>query len=106
MKETPSRFTRLAADDLDQIWASIATDSLEAADRIILEIDKQVRLLSKFPGLGHRRKDLAERRPLLFFPMGNYMIAYRMQRQGLLIVRILHAARNIATILREQRKPS
>lgn len=103
MKEIPFRFTRLASSDLDDIWESIARDSGDAADRVVAEIYNQINLLAKFPGAGHRRKDLAENRRLLFFPTGKYMIAYRAQREAVLIVRILHAARNIEALLREQR---
>lgn len=103
MRERSFRFTRLAFSDLDDIWESIARDSGEAADRVVAEIHDQIKLLAKFPGAGHRRKDLAENRRLLFFPTGKYMIAYRVQREAVLIVRILHAARNIAVLLRERR---
>lgn len=101
MRETPFRFTQIAAADLDDIWESIAHDSEEAADRVIADIYSRVSLLAKFPRAGHRRKDLAGARPLFFLPVGKYMIAYKAQRTGLLIVRILHAARDIATLLRE-----
>lgn len=101
MRETPFRFTQTAAADLDDIWESIARDNQEAADRVVADIYSRVGLLAKFPRTGHRRKDLAGSRPLFFLPVGKYMVAYKSQRTGLLIIRILHAARDIAAILRE-----
>lgn len=102
MKHRSYRFTQLADADVDQIWESIGGNNPDAADRVVLDIYQQVKLLAQFPGVGHRRTDLAENRSLLFFPAGKYMIAYRAERNGVLVIRILHSARNLAVILREQ----
>jgi plasmid stabilization system protein ParE len=102
MREFAYRLTRVANSDIDIIWESIARDSLDAADRIIGEIYSQVQLLAKFPDAGHSREDLAEGRPLLFFPAGKYMIAYHAHSRPLVVVRVLHAARNLSVVLRDQ----
>lgn len=101
MKRRSFRFTRLADSDVGQIWESIAEENPDVADRVVSDIYQQVRLLAQFPSVGHRRSDLAGKRSLLFFPVGKYMIAYRNGRNGILIIRILHSARNLAVILRK-----
>lgn len=106
MTDFSYRFTRLANADIDNIWESIARDNPDAADRLIHEIYEQVKLLAKFPDAGHPREDLAEGRSLLFFPVGNYMIAYKAHSRPMVVIRILHAARNLSAVLREQQTNS
>lgn len=101
MKASKYRFTRLANADIDEIWESIARDNPEAADRIIHEIYEQIGLLAEFPSSGHVRRDLAEERRLLFASVRKYMIAYRGDCEPIVIVRILHGARNLTEILAE-----
>lgn len=101
MRGPAYRFTPVANADLDEIWESIARENRDAADRLILEIYERVKLLAKFPDAGHSRKDLAGARPLLFFPVGKYMIAYKSDSDPLVVVRILHAARNLSAVLGE-----
>ena len=62
--------------DLDDIWEYIAQDSVEAADRLLAEIFEGFELLARNPGIGHRREDLTNY-PVLFWPIGNYLIIYR-----------------------------
>lgn len=95
------RLTQLASTDIVNIWNSIAQDNLVAADRLIGKIHARMNLLAKFPKAGHARKDLAEGRPLLFSPVGNYMIVYQAHTHPILVVRILHAARNLSVIFSE-----
>lgn len=106
MKDVSYRFTSLANADIDNIWESIARDNPEAADRLIDEIYEQVKLIARFPDSGHRREDLAEGRSLLFFPVGKYMIAYQAHSRPLVVIRILHSARNLNRVLREQQADS
>ena len=66
-----------AARDLHDIWEYIAEDSLDAADSFLGKLHDQILALAQTPGMGHKREDLAEERPLLFWPIGNYLILYR-----------------------------
>lgn len=98
-----SRFTLVpeAAQDLDDIWEYIAEDSLDAADRFLDELNQNIGRLADTPGMGHSREDLAQDRPLLFWPVGNYLILYRATKQPIEIVAIAHGKRDIpAFILR------
>lgn len=42
-----------ALDDLDEIWVFLASDSVEAADRVETAIREAIRKLAEFPELGH-----------------------------------------------------
>jgi plasmid stabilization system protein ParE len=88
--------------DLDEIWEFIATDSLDAADRVREEILTSIRGLVPFPQQGHRRPDLTSL-PLRFQTVREYLIAYAPAESPLLVVAILHGRRNprvMAAILR------
>ena len=91
-----------AAQDLIGIWEYIAVDEIEAADRLIAKLRDQMIALAKTPGLGHLREDLAEDRPLLFWPVGNYQIIYQFKTGPIEIVAVTHGMRDIPVFL-EQR---
>lgn len=97
------QFTASSNADIDAIWESIAQDNSEAADRTIAAIYQHVLLLADFPEIGHSRVDLASQRPILFSPVGNYMVIYRSDYKPVLIIGILHAARDIPSILRHRK---
>jgi toxin ParE1/3/4 len=61
--------------DIDEIWEFIATDSFNAADNTLEEINAAIRSLVRFPQLGHGRPDLTSR-PLRFHPVGEFLIVY------------------------------
>jgi len=62
-----------AAQDLDDIWGYIAEGSLDAADRFLEKLYKNMRMLAETPGMGHAREDLVGQRRLLFWPVGDYL---------------------------------
>jgi|SRR5579862_4667527 len=68
-------FHQDAFNDLDDIWEFIATDNMDAADRVIGDIFDAVRALVLFPYQGHRRPDLT-RDPIRFQRVRDYLIAY------------------------------
>ena len=52
--------------------------------------------------MGHRREDLAEDRPLLFLPVGNYLILYRATKKPIEIVAVAHGNRDIPSFIRRR----
>ncbi len=54
--------------------------------------------LAAAPGIGHRREELAGG-PHRFWLVYSYLIVYRVDSQPLQIVRVLHAARELKSIL-------
>src|SRR5579862_3612830 len=93
-----------AVKDLDEIWEYIATDNLDAADRIREEIYETIQSLLPFPRVGHSRPDLTTR-PLRFHAVREYVIAYAPDEKPLAVIAVLHGRRSprvIAAILRER----
>jgi plasmid stabilization system protein ParE len=94
----------LSADadfDLDEIWEYVAADSLDRADRWIEKLFDAFESLGQTPGLGHRRDDLTLL-PVLFWPVGEYLIIYRAERQPIEIVAVTQGARDIPAFLRRR----
>ena len=91
-----------AAQDIDSIWEYIARDSLEAADRVIAGFLQACEMLSLHPLAGHSREDLAEDRPFLFWPVGEYLIIYRHRPDQVQIVAVVHGRRDIPKFLRQR----
>jgi antitoxin ParD1/3/4 len=90
-----------ALSDLLEIWDFIARDSPEAADRVEEAIFRACNLLSDSPLVGRVRKDLTPL-PLRFWvvhPYSNYLVVYDPARKPLQIIRILHGARNLSSVL-------
>lgn len=90
--------TRTAVRDVDAIWdyVGIENDHPEAANELIDEFDASYRLLAINPGLGQSVEWLSARLRR-FAVRKNYIIFYEPIADGILVVRVLHAARNITT---------
>ncbi len=86
-------------DDLIDIWVHIARENPTAADRVYDRLEARVKHLQQFPKIGTTRPDIApDARALVEHPN---LILYRLDTQGVQIVRVLHSARNIDGVLFE-----
>jgi toxin ParE1/3/4 len=92
--------TPQADHDLDGIWGYIATESgsYDIADRLVDTIVDRFLLLATHPHIG-RARDEDLRPGLRSFPVGNYIILYRVHEGRVLILRILHGNRDIHDLL-------
>ena len=90
----------LASDDLDGIWNYFAEFDPGNADVFVADILDIFRLLARNPFAGRLRDDINEE--LRFFPKDNYCIFYYPTAVGVRIMRILHASRDIETILENE----
>jgi toxin ParE1/3/4 len=86
-----------AADDLIELWEYIADDSVTRADAFIDDVDAKFHLLAEQPMLGRTREKLAP--GLRSFPFGRYVIFYEVIPDGMAIVRVLHGARDLGTLV-------
>ena len=88
------RFTNSAEADLLELWLTIAEENLVAADESLDSIQSAVSLLATQPEMGRARPELAD--GLRSFPTRTpYIIFYMQDKDGLLVVRMLHHARDI-----------
>lgn len=85
--------------DLISIWEFIARDSIDAADRVAEKLANAFRSLAQFPRKGHRRTDLHATGELRFWPVGAYVIVYSCESKPIVIVRIIHGARDLDALL-------
>jgi toxin ParE1/3/4 len=81
-----------AADDLEEIWLTIARDNVDAAERVLDELESACVLLAARPHAGHIREDLADA-SVRFWPVRSYLVVYRPDRVPLEVVRFWHGAR-------------
>jgi toxin ParE1/3/4 len=85
--------------DLAEIWSYIAEDSADHADTFTDLIDNKFQALARRPGIGRSRPELAT--DLRSFAVGNYVIFYMPHSKGVEIVRVLHGARDLDAVLRD-----
>ena len=90
--------TAEAIADLDALWNYIAENNPTAADRFVDELHQCFESLSKSPEIGELQPLLADgtyRR----FSYRNYVIYYRPMDDGIVLVRVLHGARDHERLL-------
>lgn len=89
-------FSKPAQQDLFNIWDYIAVGDFEAADKVVRKIEEKCLLLSTSPAVGKKRDELAKN--LRSFPVGNYIVFYRVITDGIQVVRVLHSAQDITKL--------
>jgi plasmid stabilization system protein ParE len=87
-----------AERDLDGIWDYIAEDNIDAADRWIDRLFDAFEAIGNTPGIGHKREDLTAY-PVLFWPVGAYLVIYRTTPRSVEIVAMTQGARDIPAFL-------
>lgn len=89
-----------AEADLDELWHYVATTaSVETADRLVDSLTTRFSLLSTYPRVGRRRDDL--RPGIRSFPVGRYIVLYRLEGEDVLIQRVVRGSRDLAALLRD-----
>jgi plasmid stabilization system protein ParE len=103
-----TRYTlsRIAQADLVEIRDYyLQQGSPRAARKMLVEFVRAFRLIGKTPHLGHERRDLAEGRPVLFWPLRDYLIIYRAGRKPIEIVAVVHGSRDVPALLKRVGRP-
>jgi toxin ParE1/3/4 len=88
-----------AEADLDEIFDYIATDNLERAIAVLLELDEVIKNISANPYMGRQRFELLPN--LRSFAHKNYVVFYFPMSNGIDVIRILHGARDIISIFQD-----
>jgi toxin ParE1/3/4 len=86
--------TDLAEEDIADILSDLARYSRRAAERLRDQIDRECRLLARFPRLGTERTDILAglySRPVA----GRVVVYYRITDDGIEVQRVLHGARDV-----------
>jgi toxin ParE1/3/4 len=92
------RLSPEAEGDLDDLWYFVAShSSIETADRLIDVITTRLFLLGTHPRAGRGRDDI--RVGLRSFPVGEYVILYRLDGSNVLILRVVHGSRDLKGLL-------
>jgi len=80
-----------AVEDRDEVFRHIEADSPKTAASVDSRIESQVELLGRFPELG--RPGRIENTRELVVPRTPFILAYRVEENSVLILRILRGAR-------------
>ena len=90
-----------ADSDLDYIWYYVAANSgsIDIADRLIDSITSRFLLLASHPHAG-RSRDEDLQPGLRSFPVGEYLIIYRVRDADVLILRVLRGSRDLEALFR------
>jgi toxin ParE1/3/4 len=85
--------------ELDGIWYYTAKESgnIEVADRLIDSITDRFFLLAGHPYVG-RRRDHDLRPGLRSFPVGEYVIIYRIEGDDVMILHVAHGRRDLEAL--------
>jgi plasmid stabilization system protein ParE len=95
--------TVTAQEDLVQIRDYYLEEAgHRVARQMLVEFVETFRFLGRTPGAGHKREDLAEDRPVLFWPMRDYLIIYKSGTSPLEIVTIARGSRDVPSIIKRR----
>ncbi len=73
------------------------------ARQMLVEFMDAFRFLAHTPGAGHVRPNLAEDRPILFWPMRDYLILHKPQTNPLEILSIFRGRRDVPRLIGKRR---
>ncbi len=73
------------------------------ARQMVVEFIEAFRFLARTPGAGHKREDLAEARPILFWAMRDYLILYRPATKPLEILSVVRGSQDVPRIIDRRR---
>lgn len=87
-----------AQADLSEIWHHGATNwGLEQADRYVDGLFALFGLLAEFPEMARERAAFLP--PVRIHPSGAHLVIYRLEGQGVEVIRILHAHQKLTAYL-------
>lgn len=92
-------FTPEAVNDLGGIYSYVAHEDMVAARQLLDRITELFRKLSTMLGLGRKRPELGQ--DIRSFPTGKYVIYYRVVEEGVQLMRIMHGARDVEKMFKQ-----
>lgn len=95
-----------AEDAVDAIADRIARDNIQAALRFYDRVEETYERITRWPLIGSRirvrDRDLADLRTYPIRGYRKYIVFYRPMADGIEVVHVIHGARGIRRVLREQ----
>lgn len=86
-----------ARADLQEIYAYVGRDDPDAARRVLQRLRTAATQLAAHPRIGRdRSNDL--RFGIYSFPVGAYVMFYREQPGGIVLVRVIHGSRDLTAL--------
>lgn len=85
-----------ALADLEEIYDYIAEDNLSVAGAFLANLKERCNLLAEQPLIGRKRPEIHP--DLRGFPIGRYVILYRLLVEEVEIVTVIHGARDIENL--------
>lgn len=92
------RNSSAAHSDIEEIAAYIFERNLMAAHHFLDLLEEICELLAEHPGLGRLRSELGE--GLRSFPVGNYLVFYVSDKEGIAIAKVIYGGRDLPGIFR------
>jgi toxin ParE1/3/4 len=89
-------FSEFAKADLKSIFAYLAENDVDSADKLVDELLEKFKLLAENSGLGRKRDEFIVN--LRSFPYKRYIIFYFPIENGVEIFRVIHSSRDIETL--------
>ena len=96
---TRFQLTEDAVRDLEQAAAYLAEESEIVALNLADDLEHAFLFIASWPGCGHRRSDITRHEDIRFWTNGDYLICYRLATDPLLILGVLHGARDTASLI-------
>ena len=97
---------RLAEEDLAEIYLHIGSDSPAAAERLLDAVEHAIAVLLSKPRAGRPREFRSPRahgmRSWVVSGFENYLIFYRPRPKGIEVVRFVHGARDLTSLLDDE----
>lgn len=93
------RLSRRAHQDLIELAKYIAKDNPVAAEHLLERLESACQQLTETPSLGFPFEGTTDE--LRVWPVGNYVILYRIEPDGIGVVRIVHGARDLSRLFPE-----
>ena len=92
------RITPIGEGSRLDIWQYIARDNPEAADALIDQIDAASEQYARQPLMGEIREELGHE--LRSFTVGKYVVIYRPADDGIVVLLVIHGARDVPAVFR------
>jgi toxin ParE1/3/4 len=93
------RLTLDVANDLERIADYIGKQNPQGAVNVLEALMRKFEFLGQFPQSGDKRPDLGP--DVRAVPVGNFVVVFRPEGSGVMILRVFHGAQDIHSLKQE-----